>query len=274
MTLFAFEMSKGKGKQVDKDREGTLTPSTSITLAEISALHNELRASIAADFKASFETLAAKIDNIQSTVADHDTRIGNLESGTTENSQQLEQLEATCSRLQQDNEWLKAKVSDLESRSRRQNVRILGLPESIEGPRPTTFFSQLLVDVLGSQEISTPPELDRAHRSLAPKPAPGQRPRPVILRFHRFQVKDLVIRESRKKGELLYQGHKIRIFEDYCPEVLKLRAEYKEVMSSLYKRGLRPALLYPARLRITLPNGERKWLSSVSDANNFIQSSD
>ncbi|KAL0150935.1 hypothetical protein M9458_053747, partial [Cirrhinus mrigala] len=70
-----------------------------------------------------------------------------------------------------------------------------------------------------------------------------------------------VIRESRKKGELLYDGHKLCIFEHYCPEVLKLCAKYKDVMSSLYKRGLKPALLYPARLQITLPNGEKKWLA-------------
>lgn len=115
-------MSKGRGKQVDKDREGTLSLSASITLAEITALHEDLRASIATDFKESFESFAAKLDIIQSTVADHDLRIGNFESGTTEISQQLEQLEATCSPLQKDNEWLKAKVSDLESRSRRQNI--------------------------------------------------------------------------------------------------------------------------------------------------------
>ncbi|ROL45247.1 hypothetical protein DPX16_17858 [Anabarilius grahami] len=96
-----------------------------------------------------------------------------------------------------------------------------------------------------------PPELDRAHRSLAPKPAPGQRSRPVILRFHHFQVKDLVIRESRKKGELLYEGHKIRIFEDYWTQACT-----------------------SARLRIALPNSEKKWLASVAEANNFIQSLD
>lgn len=87
-------------------------------------------------------------------------------------------------------------------------------------------------------------------------------------------MKDLVIRESRKKGELLYEGHKIRIFEDYCPEVLKIRTEYKDVMSLLYKCGLKPALLYPSRLRITLPNSEKNWLASVLEANNFIQSLD
>ncbi len=265
-------MSKGKGKQVEKDREATLSSGTSITLAEINALHEELRASLAADFKASFECLDTKLDNIHSTVAAHDQRIGSLESGLTEVDLRLENLEAAFSGLRKDNEGLRAKVSDLEGRSGRQNVRIIGLPESIEGPHPTTFFSQLLVEVFGHQNLPSPPELDRAHRIAAPKPASGQRPRPVILRFHRYQVKDLVIRESRKKGTLTFQGHTIRIFEDYSPDIVKLRGEFKDPMVELYKRGLKPAVLFPARLRITLANGEKVWLLSASEANNFVRS--
>ncbi len=190
-------MSKGKGKQWKKIEKPSSSSGTSVTLAEISALHEELRASLAADFKDSFESLDTKLDNIHSTVAAQDQRIGSLESRLTEVDQRLDYLEVACSGLRKDNEWLRAKASDLEGRSRWQNVRIMGLPESIEGPRPTIFFSQFLVEVFGHQILSSPPELDRAHRIPAPKPASGQRPHPVILRFHRYQVKDLVIRESR-----------------------------------------------------------------------------
>ncbi|KAI4822416.1 hypothetical protein KUCAC02_007967 [Chaenocephalus aceratus] len=104
-------------------------------------------------------------------------------------------------------------------------------------------------------------KLDRAHRSLAPKPAPGGRPRPVILRFHRFQIKDLVIREARRQGELNCKGHKIRLYDDYSPDVLKQRAEYRSPMAELYK----------PKLRITLPNGNRTWLMSAPEAVKFVQ---
>lgn len=115
---------KERANRLIKTEKAPLHPSASILLAEISALHDDLRASITADFKASFKSLAlaTKLDSIQSTVADHDLHIGNLKCGTMEISQQLEQFEATCSRLQKDNEWLKVEVSDLDSRSWRQNI--------------------------------------------------------------------------------------------------------------------------------------------------------
>lgn len=53
---------------MEKDSEAPSSPSSSVTLAEISALHEELRASLAADFKASFKSLDSKLDNINSTV--------------------------------------------------------------------------------------------------------------------------------------------------------------------------------------------------------------
>ncbi|KAJ4945221.1 hypothetical protein JOQ06_013756 [Pogonophryne albipinna] len=137
-------------------------------------------------------------------------------------------LEATCATLTDSNVKLLAKVTDLESRSRRNNIRIVGLPESIEGPHPSTFFPKLLMEVFGEGVLDSPPECDRAHRSLTDKPKPGQRPRPVIIRVHRYQQKENIIREARaRRGKLQYQG--TPIYEDYTPEVMEQHYKYREV---------------------------------------------
>ena len=115
--------------------------------------------------------------------------------------------------------------------------------------------------------------LDRAHRSLAPKPKQGERPRPVIVRFHDYQTKERVLREARRRrSELQYLGKQVAIFEDFSPDVMAQRAVYREVMSLLYKRGLKPSLRYPAKLYITASNGEKVLLSSVEKAKEYLSS--
>ncbi|KAF3837750.1 hypothetical protein F7725_009518 [Dissostichus mawsoni] len=162
-------------------------------------------------------------------------------------------LEATCATLTDSNAncWP----------NRRNNIRIVGLPESIEGPHPSTFFPKLLMEVLGEGVLDSPPECDRAHRSLTDKPKPAQRPRPVIIRVHRYQQKEKIIREARaRRGKLQYQGTPIAIYEDYAPEVMEQRYKYRGVMAELYNLGLKPALLFPARL----PSYRRRERSSPS----------
>lgn len=50
--------------------------------------------------------------------------------------------------LKFENEKLHARVDDQESTSQRQNIRVVGLPEKIEGGHPTTFMETFLVEVL------------------------------------------------------------------------------------------------------------------------------
>ncbi|XP_051977126.1 uncharacterized protein KIAA0930 homolog isoform X1 [Xyrauchen texanus] len=110
----------------------------------------------------------------------------------------------------------------------------------------TDFFFETMKDVL-----SAPPEIDRAHRSLAPKPRQGDRPRPFIVKFHRFLDKYAALRWAKEHKEISYQGHTIKIYEDFSVGVARKRATFNKVKSSLYKKGIRFGMIYPARLRIT-----------------------
>lgn len=257
-------------KSKKPDGESPTTSCNSSCLANIANLLEEHRASISADHKKNLAVIEEQLNNIQTTISDHGQRIDSLESAANTQDQRIQDLEDRCAALAESNRKLIAKTADLEGRSRRNNIRIVGLPESIEGPRPTKFFSELLVELLGNQVLQSPPELDRAHRSLAAKPQPGSRPRPVIIRLHHYQTKDLIIREARKRrGSLKYQGTRVQIFEDFTPEVMEQRSKYRDIMAKLYNLGLRPALLFPARLHITLESGARRRFATAEDAAAF-----
>lgn len=260
--------SRKEVKEASQKEEATISD---ISMAALTNLLENHKVALSSEFKISMASLESKIDVIHATVSDHGQRINSLETNANLADERLPTLEATCLELTASNAKLKAKASDLESRSRRSNVRLTGLPESIEGPHPTTFFSNLLQKILGEQVLPTPPELERAHRTPFTKPKPNERPRTVIMCFHSFQTKEKVIREARRRrGELRYEGKPVAFYDDYPADVLELRSEYREVMAQLYELGLKPSLLYPARLRITMENGNTTRFSSVQEAKRYI----
>ncbi|KAK7896625.1 hypothetical protein WMY93_021950 [Mugilogobius chulae] len=151
---------------------------------------------------------------------------------------------------------LSEKTEDLEGRQRRCNIRILGLKEQFEaGTQPVTSVAKLLQEVLGMDAV---PTLDRAHRSLQPVPPKGQRPPPFVVKFHCYQEKLEVLRRAARNGPLFYHGDKILIFPDLPPTVAKRGGSFKKVKELLRGlQGVKYGMLYPVKLRVSSPLGER-----------------
>ncbi|KAJ8277991.1 hypothetical protein GJAV_G00082520 [Gymnothorax javanicus] len=178
------------------------------------------RQGISDDLNKALAALEGKLDGIKTTVTANSLKLTALETSVNDLDKRLAALEAKTSTPTASNAKLAAKIIDLESRSRRNNIRVIGLPEAIEGTQLTAFFSNMLGEVFGDV-LGSPPECERAHRSVAPKPAPHQRPRPVIIRLLKFQEKDRIIREARlKRGQLKFRNHSILVFADYPPEAV------------------------------------------------------
>lgn len=243
-----------------------------VTMSALRSLLEEHKNTLQAAFESSIATLESKLDSVQASIADHGQRIVSLESNANSASDHIMALETTCVELKEANAKLHAKLLDQQARSQRWNARIIRLKESTPvGPRPTEFFSNLLVQALGTDVLPQPPQLEIAHRALRDKPGPGEKPRHVIMRFSSLPVKELVIKEARKRrAGLEYKGNKIAIYEDLPAEIMEQRRLYSDVMSQLYQLGLKPSLRHPARLFITEEDGNKLRLSSVDDAKKYI----
>lgn len=229
---------------------------------ELSKLKKDMTTELTALLNMSLEPLRTSVESFQMTLAAQATTIGGIETSMSDHSIRISQLEQDVAdmqkgmeSIQEENDELKAKVEDLESRSRRQNVRVVGLPESIEGKDARDFMTKLFSSLLGDL-LSGPPVLDRAHRSLQPRPDPDKPPRPVIVRFHRYIEKETVLNWAKSNKDSSYQGHKIKIYEDFSTGIAKRRAAFNPVKSLFYKKKVRFGMLYPARLRVTLNNRE------------------
>ncbi|KAJ8010143.1 hypothetical protein DPEC_G00071920 [Dallia pectoralis] len=136
--------------------------------------------------------LSSSIDALRATVETQGSRLKDVESGLSEYSDHLVRLEDTVSHLSKDNCRLRDKLDDLEFRSRRNNVRILNVPEKMELDDTLTFVSSLLLEVLGpSGVLSSAPKLDRAHwLGRLPDDPTNARPSPLICCLHDFQDRE------------------------------------------------------------------------------------
>lgn len=102
------------------------------------------------------------IEPIQCMVEAHEVAVNELERAANDHSAKISDLEAAVGTLTSKVKRLEEKHEELEGRSRRNNIRIIGVPEGMEGPHATDFVAQLLQDVL---KLTEKPPLDRAHRS-------------------------------------------------------------------------------------------------------------
>ena len=214
------------------------------------------------------QELHSTVSSLQSASSQNAKRIDDVEAATSEWSSSVMTLESTVKRLQSDVCGLKEKCLDLEGRSRRQNIRLVGIEEGSEGGDPRQFCAAALKEILALEDT---PRLDRGHRSLAQKPREGERPRPFIMRVHHGDVKDRILRLSSQKKQLFYKGKRVFIFPDFAPEIAKKRAAFTGVKRLLYDiPNVRFGLRFPATLRITL-NGVEKSFEDPGLAMTYVK---
>lgn len=231
---------------------------------KIDCLSNNLRSEISTikdELKKSIESIQNKLDA-------HGVTLSDLERGATDHSTRISELEANVGSLTTRVAFLDNRCEDMESRMRRNNIRLLGIPEGVEGPRPTEYMAQLLQELLGLEEK---PLLDRAHRTLRSRPRDGEPPRPFVIRVHFFHVRNDILRRSGEASPLLHKGKRVSIFADYTTAVAKRRASFGAVKRQLHAcPGVKFGLIYPAVLRLTLPDGSMHRFEDPAIAADFI----
>ncbi|KAJ3614956.1 hypothetical protein NHX12_018525 [Muraenolepis orangiensis] len=165
-----------------------------------------------------------------------------------ENVGKVTEIETAVETLRTQYTTLQNKVDDLEKRLRCLNLRIINIPEGSEKDRdPTKFVSDLLMKVIGADVLGSSPEIERAHRSLGPRPGDtdAAKPRAFIVKFLRFQEKEKVLRWARQH-KLHYQDSELRIYQDISADLAKRRAAFNGVKNSLYLKGICFRLIHPA----------------------------
>ncbi|CAK6972280.1 uncharacterized protein LOC109142318 [Scomber scombrus] len=190
--------------------------------------------------KAQFELLCEEVRLISDTTIslanDMEERKKEVDNTLNVQSDSITNMEMKLKEMEKEILKLRGRSEDLEARSRRNNIRVVGVREGAEtGKKLSDFIAGLLKEKLGLAVI---PTLDRAHRALG----------------------------ARRDGN--------RVPPRAFVEVNSKRAAFKEARSLLRAcKGIRYGLRYPATLVITPEGGQTKTFESPKDAVEYIKTS-
>uniref|UniRef100_A0A3P9J2S7 L1 transposable element RRM domain-containing protein n=1 Tax=Oryzias latipes TaxID=8090 RepID=A0A3P9J2S7_ORYLA len=188
------------------------------------------------------------------------SRIGEAEEPVSAVEDECCVLKGKVEELEKRNKALEDKLVDMETRSRLNNIRVVGLPEGAEGPDPCSFLESWLANALDMGPLRSPLVLERAHR-VGRRRATGDPPRPLIMRFLNYKQKVAVMNAARKKGDIRYKNINVRLYNDLATEVHKQRKQYDAVRAQLRItkcQQIEQFLTLSGLIRTSM-NKERKW---------------
>lgn len=216
---------------------------------DLSTIKSELQA-VKAEFSNSLVSVQTDMLALKSTVKDMEQSLSTCSDDITVLEDKVDSLMATVAKLED-------KCEDLEARSRRNNIRIIGIPE--DNPCTTLAISELLKKVLNTDRDIM---VDRSHRTLQPKPKPGERPRAVVARLHYHSDCTAVLQRAREVRQFKVGDMKIIIFPDLTVKTVRARSAFNDVRQQLRKiPGVKFGFLHPAKLRVTYDGVEKQFNS-------------
>ncbi|CAH2221237.1 Hypothetical predicted protein [Pelobates cultripes] len=197
--------------------------------------------------QASFTSALAKINN---EITDLDARASQLEEKMEVNATAHAAIEDRLEDIERKLSLHETKITDAEDRSRRNNIRLRGVPEDVEAQDLTAFtmelFRAVLPDIPADMLL-----LDRIHRIPRPQHLPPTVPRDVLMRLHYYHTKDQILRAHRTRKDLPDKFKPILLFTDLSAETLRRRRSFKPVAEALRHHRIPYRWGYPAKLLIT-----------------------
>lgn len=269
-----------KNTSVSSANAKATSSSDATKMASIEEVLSELR-SLRADFGGRLDGIDQKLSSMSTTLTVLESGLAATKQDVVANAARIEEAEARIAAAETTQEetntdlksalsrisFLEAKTEDLENRGRRKNLRIFGLREGIEGRKPLIeYVTEMLPTWLGlpQEKVFT---LERVHRTLATG-RPGQN-RAVLVRFLKFQEKEFVLREAKRKHQILYEGQRITFAQDLSAETVRARKGFHPVIKGFIDINAFRGFQYnPCKLRI-LHGGKIHLFSKPQEAEEF-----
>uniref|UniRef100_A0A5F8HE40 L1 transposable element RRM domain-containing protein n=1 Tax=Monodelphis domestica TaxID=13616 RepID=A0A5F8HE40_MONDO len=197
------------------------------------------------------------------------TKIQLLESSDLTRQQDTIKQNQKNEKIEENMKHLIHKTEDLENHSRRDNLRIIGLPEDHDKRKSLDIILQEIIkencpDIL-EQEGKV--EIERIHRSSPVLNLQLTTPRNVIAKFKNYQTKEKILQAAKKSR---YHGTTVRLMQDLAASTMKKRKAWNMIFRKARELGLQPRINYPAKLTIFL-QGKVWSFNKIKEFQEFIK---
>lgn len=178
--------------------------------------------------------------------------VDHVENSLTKFTENYNTLVDSHTAQTEDITWIKAKLADLEERSRRNNLKIRGIPELVQSAQIPHFVRDLLLAVIPNF-TSTDLTIDRIHQVPKPSFLPAEIPSNVILRIHFFQVKEQLLEAFHLPSQLPEKASGLRLLPDLSQYTLQQCKNLQTIMKALHNDNLPYKWKYLSKLEVTVP---------------------
>ncbi len=223
----------------------------------------ELREDIQATNK-SVKELREEFEAIATETKQTRNRVDSVQAAAREDRRTVTDLKNQLERLTE-------KMTDMEDRCRRNNVRLVGLPEGAEDPDAAGFLRVNLSKWIPSLR-GHDTEIDRAHH-VYDGGRGSDRPRTLIFRVLRWHDRSDILKGARQAYPVKCTQNNVTLlfFPDFSPATAIRRKAFGPVLKKMTALGLQPFLIYPAVIKLR-HKGEQESFDSPQKAEDFISS--
>ena len=221
---------------------------------------------IAADIKATF---SAAITDLKSNILVLSDKMETAEAKGKHRDKALHRLEKVADTHAAHFIEMSRHLEDLDNRGRRCNVRVRGIPESVENDQIIPALQRVFNSLLERQE-DTAIEFVRAHRALRPRGPDDAPPRDVVCCLQNFQLKEDIMRKARRNDHIVFNGANIMLYQDLSQITLKNRRAMCPLLEQLREREIKYTWRFPFALVVTVA-GKQHTLRTPTDLPYFCE---
>lgn len=136
--------------------------------------------------------LSSMFHRVTSDIHKLDDRMTNAERGIQACTSTVNEVIDSYDTVKEEQAWMRAKMADLEDRSRRNNIKLRGVPESIL-PVDLPRYAKELIHLVIPEASPRDAIIDRIHRIAKPSHLAASVPRDVLMRVHFYQTKEKLL---------------------------------------------------------------------------------